>query len=99
MRRLSDTGGIMSDMASRSQRITIRVPVSLAKLLRQRSRTQGQTPSQLVRVALQDYLSAGTKPRTAYDAFQELGLIGCVKNAPSDLSTNPRYFEGFGKSK
>jgi ribbon-helix-helix CopG family protein len=90
---------ILSDMASQSQRITIRVPGSLAKLLRQRSCTQGQTPSQLVRVALQQYLSAGTQPRTAYDAFKEAGLIGCLKNAPSDLSTNPRYFEGFGKDK
>ena len=96
---MSDTVGIMSDMASQSQRITIRVPGSLAKQLRQRSRTQGQTPSELARIALQQYLSAEAKPRTAYDAFKELGLIGCVKDAPSDLSTNPRYFEGFGKSK
>jgi hypothetical protein len=41
----------------------------------------------------------GTPPRTLYDAFKESGLIGCVKNAPSDLSSNPRYFEGFGESK
>jgi hypothetical protein len=27
------------------------------------------------------------------------GLIGCVKGAPKDLSTNKQYFAGFGKSK
>jgi len=86
-------------MALQSHRIAIRVPASLAKLLRQRSRAQRQTPSELVRAALQEYLSMGTPPRTLYDAFKESGLIGCVKNAPSDLSSNPRYFEGFGESK
>jgi hypothetical protein len=94
---MSDDDDIMSDMAS--QRITIRVPGVLAKRLRQRSLAEGQTPSQLVRTAVQEYLEAKIRPRTAYDAAMEAGLIGGVKNAPSDLSTNPRYFEGFGKSK
>jgi len=35
--------------------------------------------------------------KSFYDALNEDGLIGCVKNAPSDLSTNPQYMEGFGK--
>jgi hypothetical protein len=26
-------------------------------------------------------------------------IIGVVKDAPGDLSTNPRHFRGFGKSK
>lgn len=34
---------------------------------------------------------------TAYDAAERLGLIGCVKDAPSDLSTNPKHLEGFGQ--
>ena len=24
-------------------------------------------------------------------------LVGCVKDAPSDLSSNPKYMEGFGR--
>jgi hypothetical protein len=87
----------MSDMAS--HRITIRVPGALATLLQERSVTEGQTPSQLVRVAVQEYLGARSRPRTAYDVAKEAGLIGCLKGAPIDLSTNPRYFEGFGKRK
>ena len=33
--------------------------------------------------------------QTAYDALAAIGAIGCIK-APPDLSTNPKYMEGFG---
>ena len=33
--------------------------------------------------------------QTAYEAFAALGAIGCF-GGPSDLSTNPKYLEGFG---
>lgn len=35
---------------------------------------------------------------TLYQLLHQAGLIGCIKDAPSDLSTNPKYMEGFGKS-
>ena len=35
---------------------------------------------------------------TALDAFERVGAIGCVKGGPSDVATNPKYMEGFGKS-
>jgi predicted DNA-binding antitoxin AbrB/MazE fold protein len=35
---------------------------------------------------------------TLFDVMNEAGLVGCIKNAPSDLSTNAKYLEGFGKS-
>jgi hypothetical protein len=35
---------------------------------------------------------------TLYESLERAGLIGCVKDAPADLSTNPKYMEGFGKS-
>jgi hypothetical protein len=37
-----------------------------------------------------------TQEESAYDAFKRAGLIGCIKDGPSDLSTNPKYMEGFG---
>jgi hypothetical protein len=37
------------------------------------------------------------KEESAYDAFERAGLIGCIKDGPSDLSTNPKYMEGFGE--
>lgn len=82
-----------------SQRITVRVPKTLGALLRDRSRAEGQTPSDLVRVALETYLGRGANSRSAYELAEEAGLIGCAGRAPKDLSTNRRRFEGFGKSK
>lgn len=34
---------------------------------------------------------------TAYDALVATGLLGCVTGGPPDLSTNPKYMEGFGE--
>ena len=37
---------------------------------------------------------------TAYDMARRAGLIGCIKGAsrsPTDLSTNPKHMEGFGR--
>jgi predicted DNA-binding antitoxin AbrB/MazE fold protein len=35
---------------------------------------------------------------TLFDVLNEVGLVGSIKDAPPDLSTNPKYMEGFGKS-
>lgn len=86
----------MSDMVS--QRITVRVPKTLQARLRASSRAKGQTPSDLVRVALEAYLGASGESGSAFEAAQAAGIIGCAGHAPKDLSTNPRYFEGFGKA-
>jgi len=42
--------------------------------------------------------SADGADATLFDVLNEAGLVGCVKDAPADLSTNPKYMEGFGKS-
>lgn len=94
---MSDNDGIMSDMVS--QRITVRVPVTLGTRLRHSSRLNGRTPSDLVRVALENYLGEKNSGDSAYELAEAAGLIGCVRHAPKDLSTNSRHFEGFGKSK
>jgi hypothetical protein len=91
---LSDSCDIMSDMAS--ERITVRVSRSLGDLLKNRSRLKGQTPSEVVRVALESYFSNGGGP-SAYELAEASGLIGCVAGQPQDLSTNRRHFEGFGQ--
>jgi predicted DNA-binding protein len=87
----------MSDMAS--TRITVRVPQALTARLRNRSRAKGTTDSELVREALENYLGHSEVERSAYDLAEEAGIIGSARNAPRDLSTNPRHFKGFGKSK
>ncbi len=88
---------IMSDMSS--HRITIRVPEALGQRLSSRSRMRGQSESELVREALENYLGQSKEERSAYELAQEAGLVGSVKRAPKDLSTNRRHFEGFGKRK
>lgn len=44
------------------------------------------------------HTNGGTKPRSLLDAFQERGLVGSIKGAPADWSTNPDYLRGFGKT-
>jgi len=86
----------MSDMAS--ERITIRVPAVLAERLRGQSSLKGRSGSRLIREALESYLDHSQRERTAYDVAEQLGLIGRVRGAPRDLSTNPRHMKGFGSS-
>src|ERR1700740_3288620 len=79
---VSDRCDRMSDMAP--HRITIRVPETLEASLRRRSRVNGQTPSDLVRLALKSYLSKQGNAGSAYEIAQEAGLIGCGRRAPQD---------------
>lgn len=94
---LSDNCSTMSDMAS--NRISVRLPATLTERLRKRSRIGGKSESELVREALEGYLAQGSGEVTAYELAKGAGIIGTIKNLPKDLSTNRRYFKGFGKSK
>jgi predicted transcriptional regulator len=38
------------------------------------------------------------QPESVRDALVRLGLLGCVHDAPADLSTNPAYLEGYGSN-
>jgi predicted DNA-binding protein len=80
-------------------RITVRVPDTLTARLRSRSKAKGTTESDLVREALESYLGQSAGERSAYELAEEAGIIGAARNAPKDLSTNPRHLKGFGESK
>ena len=80
-----------------SRRLSIRLSQELEKQLASIVRTTGQTESEVVRAALQDYYEKHAAKPSAYDLFKAAGLIGCAKNLPADLSTNPKYMEGFGR--
>ncbi len=82
-----------------SQRITIRVSESLVKRLKKQAEMKRRSESALVREALEKYLLDSPTPSSAYDLAKAAGLIGCVRGAPSDLSTNRKHFEGFGKNR
>ncbi len=87
----------MSDMAT--QRLTVRVPEALGAQIRRVSRVKGRTPSDLIRLAVENYLEKEPVKGSAYEAAKAAGLIGCVHRAPKDLSTNRHHFEGFGNTK
>lgn len=38
-----------------------------------------------------------TENESFFEAASRLGFIGCIEGTPSDLSTNKKHMEGFGK--
>ena len=83
-----------------TQRISVRIPKHLGEQLRQRSEMKGTPESELVRIALEAYLTQPANGLSAYEAAVEAGVVGCAKRTPGmprDLSTNPKHFEGFGE--
>ncbi|MGB8459532.1 MAG: hypothetical protein WCE50_17540, partial [Candidatus Acidiferrum sp.] len=79
--------------------ISVRVPGGIARRLKERSRTSGTRESQVVREALEEYLSKDDDEETAYDRARKARLIGCIRGGRKDVSTNKSLFKGFGKSK
>jgi predicted DNA-binding protein len=81
-----------------SQRITIRISSSLGKRLKEQAGVRGRPESEIVREALETYFRQASG-KSAYELAGEAGLIGRLKKAPRDLSTNPRHFKGFGEDR
>jgi predicted transcriptional regulator len=79
-------------------RITVRLSHETRRRLRAAARRRGTRESDLIRTAVEGQLAAEEVSLTAYDHAKKAGLIGMVKGAVRDLSTNPKYFEGFGSS-
>jgi predicted DNA-binding protein len=86
----------MSDMKA-SKRITIRISESLIRRLKKHASIKRRSESALVREALESYLADAPTHSPAYEVARATGLIGCASQAPSDLSTNRKYLEGFGE--
>jgi hypothetical protein len=77
--------------------LSIRISKSERAALRATARREKSSQGQIVRKALHAY---GIRPKaevpaTAYDLVKD--LIGKNKGGPGDLSTNPKYLEGFGR--
>jgi predicted DNA-binding protein len=82
-----------------SQRITIRISESLVKRLKKHAGMRRRSESALVREALESYLGEGSTSSSAYALAKGAGLIGCMGGEPSNLSTNRKHLQGFGKSR
>lgn len=50
----------------------------------------------LVTIDCPEALEETASERSAYDLAKQMGIIGMIKDAPSDLATNPKHMEGFG---
>lgn len=85
----------MSDM--KDVRISVRFPAELRRKLREAARHAGVRESDLVRGAVELQLASDDQA-TAYDHAKKAGLIGAIRGASPDLSTNKDHFEGFGGS-
>lgn len=79
------------------ERINVRVETELKQRLESEAHEKGVSPSVIVRQLLEEHYR---EPRAAENCLQlaeRLGILGVFKDAPSDLSTNPAYMEGFGE--
>jgi hypothetical protein len=61
--------------------------------LERAAKRSGQSKSEVVRTALEQFLKA-ERPMSALELAGD--LAGCGEG-PGDLSTNPKYMEGFGE--
>jgi hypothetical protein len=87
----------------------IRLTSDQQALVAQLAEQLGKPWSQVLSEALTAYSTApvngsnaGSASQAQHESFfaaaSRLGLIGCVEGGPPDLSTNPKYMEGFGGS-
>ena len=78
-------------------RVTVRLDAEMRRRLEMFSDLRAKTPSDVVREALSGYLPSGDQDRSCYDLARDQGLVGAVRNAPRDLSTNRKHLRGFGR--
>ena len=78
--------------------ISLKLPAGLHAKLERAARQNKQSKSDIVRSALEHFLNGQPpKSRRAISALELAGdLVGCAEG-PGDLSTNPKYMEGFGE--
>lgn len=68
------------------------------------SQWTGQNPDELLDQLLAQCLARTSKTNgngnapTLYEVFVADGSVGMVHGGPTDMSTNPKYLEGFGQS-
>lgn len=73
--------------------VSLKLPASLGVKLERAAKKTGLSKSEVVRAALERFLQT-ERPMSALELAG--GLVGSCEG-PEDLSTNPKYLEGFGK--
>jgi metal-responsive CopG/Arc/MetJ family transcriptional regulator len=78
------------------ERINVRVDERLKEELEAEAKEKGVSPSDIVRQALEEHMQQRTPRESCLDIARRIGFLGVCKDAPHDLSTNPKHMEGFG---
>ena len=74
--------------------LSVKLPAPLADWVTSRSRKLGRTQSEVVREVLERERTGGSRTKSCRDLLADLdGFF----DGPTDLSTNPRHLESFGK--
>ena len=73
--------------------LSLKLPPGLSVKLERAAKQRGESKSEVVRAALEQFLKA-ERPMSALELVGD--LVGCGEG-PGDLSTNPNYMEGFGE--
>jgi predicted transcriptional regulator len=82
----------------KGDRFTVRFSLETRRRLQAAARRGRRSESDIVRDAVEMQLAAEERALTAYEHAKKAGLIGVAKGKTRDLSTNPKYFDGFGGS-
>ena len=78
--------------------LTIKIPPELKQEIVLASGREHLSKSELVRRALVAYISQRNAAVPTLSALEQAGdLMGCFSGGPSDLSSNPRYLDDFGR--
>lgn len=79
--------------------MSVRLDEDTQRRLEEYASETGRSPSQAVRQALDEFLAKRPKTsrRSLGHKLRGIGALGCLEDAPSDLSTNKKYMKGFGK--
>ncbi|MCI0422523.1 MAG: CopG family transcriptional regulator [Acidobacteria bacterium] len=82
-----------------SERLSVRIDAAIRRNLSKEASRVSKSESDLVREALEAFLSKQASKPSCYDLAKELGIIGTVQRAPADLSANKKHFRRLGKRK
>jgi metal-responsive CopG/Arc/MetJ family transcriptional regulator len=76
--------------------MSLKLAEDLLRKLERAARERGQSKSAVVRAALEQFLKGERTARQGSALEAALPWVGCCEG-PGDLSTNPKYMEGFGE--
>lgn len=80
-----------------SETLSLRISKSEIAALRRRARAERVSQGTLVRRALRAY-GITPEPEAEKSGFDVVAhLVGACRGGPSDLASNPRHLEGFGR--